>query len=166
MRSQALLLAVVACAVYFGEVDLTARAQGSAANPLWPNSIVVNGANVTVYQPQAIEWPDHQRLTTREAIAITLPGEKAPVLGTTEISFATETDAATNNVILSNPQLLASHFPSLDTAQAARIEQQIKAALPDVHARPVPLESVILSLKQQAQPENAELQQRSSGYLF
>lgn len=78
MRSQALLLAVVACAVYFGEVDLTARAQGSAANPLWPNSIVVNGANVTVYQPQAIEWPDHQRLTTREAIAITLPGEKAP----------------------------------------------------------------------------------------
>jgi hypothetical protein len=117
----------------------------------------VNGANVVVYQPQAIDWPEHQTLTTREAIAITLPGENSPVLGTTEISFLTQTDSATDDVILSNPQLQASHFPTLDTAQAARIEPQIKTALPDIHARPVARQSVILSLKQQSQPRTAEL---------
>jgi hypothetical protein len=71
---------------------------------------------VVVYQPQAIEWPNHETLMTREAIAITLPGEKTPILGTTEISFSTQTDAASGNVVLSNPQLLTSHFPTLDTA--------------------------------------------------
>ena len=91
--------------------------------------MTVGGANVVVYQPQAIEWPDHKVLTTREAIAITRPGEKTPILGTTEISFSTQTDAVSGNVILSDPQLKASHFPALDTQQAARIEQQIKAAL-------------------------------------
>jgi hypothetical protein len=114
--------------------------------------MTVNGATVVVYQPQAIDWPDHQILTTREAIAITRPGEKTPVIGTTEIAFSTQTDAA-GNVILSDPQLRASHFPALDTDQATRIEQQIKAALPDIHARPVPLQSVLLSLKDHAKPD-------------
>ena len=119
--------------------------------------MTVNGASVVVYQPQAIDWPEHETLTTREAIAITPAGEKAAILGTTEISFATQTDAATGNVVLTDPKLLTSHFPALDTAQAARIEQQIKAALPDVHARPVALQSVLLSLKQRTEPKNVDL---------
>jgi hypothetical protein len=159
MRSQPSLLSVVACAMccVVWASGSAVRAQGVASEPAWPHTLTVNGSNVVVYQPQAIDWPDHQTLTTREAIAITLPGEKAPILGTTEISFSTQTDAATGNVILSNPQLLASHFPALDTAQAARIEQQIKTALPDVHAGPVALQSVILSLKQGSQPANVDL---------
>src|SRR3954470_635709 len=72
----------------------------SPSDPAWPHVLTINGASVVVYQPQAIEWPNHETLTTREAIAITLPGEKTPVLGTTEISFSTQTDAATNQVIL------------------------------------------------------------------
>ena len=133
MRSQPALLSVVACTILlclFG-MSLTAWAQGTASAPAWPHTLTVNGTNVVVYQPQAIDWPDHQTLTTREALAITLPGEKKPVLGTTEMSFSTQTDAATGNVILSNPQLLASHFPALDTAQATRIEQQIRDGAPD-----------------------------------
>ena len=41
--------------------------------------------------------------------------------------------------------------------QAARFEQQIKTALPGIHARPVALQSVILSLKQPAEPEGDAL---------
>jgi hypothetical protein len=159
MRSQPTLLSVLAwamCAAVLG-FGSPALAQGSASEPAWPHSLTVNGSNVVVYQPQAIDWPNHETLSTREAIAITLPGEKTPLLGTTEISFSTQTDAVTGNVILSNPQLLTSHFPTLDTAQAGRIEQQIRAGLPEVHARPVALQSVLLSLKQQSQPANADL---------
>jgi hypothetical protein len=163
MRTKSPRCLVVACAVFCcgSGANWAAWAQAAsigpswptdqavAAGPSWPHEMTLKGASVTVYQPQAIEWRDHETLTTREAIAITSAGEKTPVLGTTEISFSTQTDAAAGNVVLSNPQLLASHFPALDTAAAERIEQKIKAALPDIQLRPVPLQSVLLSLKQQ-----------------
>jgi hypothetical protein len=153
MPSRLARRAFFVCALAFSlcSINNLAEAQADAA---WPHAITVSGASVVVYQPQAISWPDHETLTTREAIAITPPGEKAPVLGTTEISFSTRTDAATGQVVLSNPQLQASHFPALDTEQATRIEQQIKGALPDIHPRPVPLAAILLSLKEQAQPDN------------
>ncbi|HEY4043951.1 MAG TPA: hypothetical protein VGM32_19180 [Rhodopila sp.] len=159
MRGRRAFLAIVSCTLgllLFG-ADRAGFAQTASPEPAWPHALSVNGANVVVYQPQAIEWPNHETLTTREAIAITLPGEPKPVLGTTEISFSTQADALTGDVILSNPQLLASHFPSLETERSARLEQQIKTALPDIQLRPVALQSVILSLKERAQPENAAL---------
>jgi hypothetical protein len=120
--------------------------------------ITVNRASVTVYQPQAIAWPDHERLTARTAIAIARPGEKTTVLGTIEVSFATVTDAATGEVRLSDSKLISSHFPALDTAQAAELEEQIRQALPGVQARPVALQAVLLSLKQPPHAENIPLQ--------
>ncbi|MEA2789006.1 MAG: hypothetical protein QOG73_1412, partial [Acetobacteraceae bacterium] len=166
MRSQPARLVVVACLINLftfvvcpgADAQATdAQASQAPAPAAWPHTLTVNGATAVVYQPQAIDWPDHATLTTREAVAITPRGEKSPVLGTTEISFSTQTDAATGDVVLSNPQLLASHFPTLDTAQAARIEQQIKTALPNIHPAPVALQSVLLSLKQGAQPETAAI---------
>jgi hypothetical protein len=167
MRSRRAFVAVLACTFGLTLSGIASPVSGQeSASAAWPHSMTVNGANVVVYQPQAIDWPDQESLTTREAIAITRPGERTPVLGTTEISFSTQTDAATGNVILSNPQLLASHFPSLDTEQAGRIEQQIKNALPDIHARPVVLQSVILSLKERGQPENVTLNNEPPAILY
>jgi hypothetical protein len=173
MHSQPARLVVVACLINLLTFVVCPGADAQAPNAPapnaqapnaqapapagWPHTLTVNGATAVVYQPQAIDWPDHATLTTREAVAITPRGEKSPVLGTTEISFSTQTDAATGDVVLSNPQLLASHFPTLDTAQAARIEQQIKTALPNIHPAPVALQSVLLSLKQGAQPETAAI---------
>ena len=157
-RKLALSMVVAGSIGFLSSADgFSATVQRTAGETAWPHTLTVNGANVVVYQPQAIEWPNHQTLTTREAIAITRPGEKTPVLGTTEISFSTQTDAGTGAVILSDPKLLASHFPALDTEQAAGLEGKIKDALPDIHPSPVPLESVLLSLKQTSQPENAAL---------
>ena len=74
---------VTLCIVFaFG---LPAAAQTSSQDTVWPHTLTVNGANVVVYQPQAIDWPDHATLTTREAIAITRASDKTPVLGSTEI---------------------------------------------------------------------------------
>jgi hypothetical protein len=154
MRSNWVLPGLVAwftVLVSFGP-GLPSVAQTPAADPAWPHTTTVDGATVVVYQPQAIDWPNHEVLTTREAMAITLPGDATPVLGTTEISFSTQTDAATDEVILSNPHLIASHFPALNTDRAARIEARIRQALPDRPLRPVPLQSVLLSLRQQASP--------------
>jgi hypothetical protein len=118
--------------------------------PLWPHTIAIEGATVTVYQPQAISWPDQKRLTARAALAITPPGAKEPALGTIEVSYETTVDQDRRLVFLSAPQLLDTHFPSLDTGQAARLEAHIRAALPQVSTRPVPLTTVLASLKQPA----------------
>lgn len=121
--------------------------QASAEPPRWPHSTTVDGTTVTVYQPQAIAWPDHKELTARAAIAISRQGEKTPILGTVELTMDTMTDAGTGMVTLSNPRLSASHFPALDTNAATELEQRIKERLPQMQLEPVSLQNVLLSLK-------------------
>ena len=120
----------------------------AAAGATWPHTLSRNGASITIYQPQAISWPDRRTLTARAAVAITPAGQHQPILGTLEISLATSTDAANGVVHLSDPKLIGSHFPALDTKQAARLETRISAALPEMQTRQVPLSAVLLSLKQ------------------
>ena len=119
-----------------------------AAQTSWPHTITREGASVTVYQPQAIDWPDHQKLTARAAVAITQAGHTQPILGTIELTLATQTDEATGIVHLSDPELLNSHFPSLDTQQAQDLQAKISAALPSMDTHEVPLTAVLLSLGQ------------------
>ncbi|HUC19232.1 MAG TPA: hypothetical protein VMA37_16250 [Acetobacteraceae bacterium] len=117
-----------------------------AASASWPHTITEPAGSVTVYQPQAVSWPDRGRLTARAAIAIMQAGQTKPILGTIEVSLATKTDTKAGIVALSDPTLLATHFPSLDTGAAAALQAKISAALPRLATRPVPLETVLLSL--------------------
>ncbi len=121
-------------------------AQAAAAS--WPHTIEHDGASVTVYQPQAISWPQRKRLTARAALSITRPGQPKPLLGTIELTLATRTDEAAGVVSLSDAQLVSSHFPALDTAHAAELEGKLRVALQQMQIRQVPLASVLLSLKQ------------------
>ncbi|MBV9248797.1 MAG: hypothetical protein JO227_06065, partial [Acetobacteraceae bacterium] len=136
------------CLVLAGLLVGQARSETTEAATAWPHTLTRNGATVVVYQPQAIAWPEHKTLTARAAIAITRPGERAPLLGTIELTLTTETDAESGIISLSNPKLESSHFPALDTAQAALIEQKIRQALPDMQIKQVPLSAVLLSLKE------------------
>jgi len=125
---------------------------------IWPHTITTPNASVVVYQPQAVAWPGHEKLTARAALAITRKGEKTPIVGTVDIALATQTDAATGEVILSDPRLVASHFPSLDTEQATQVEQRIKAALLNgIETKHIPLNAVLLSLKEHDAPAAAPL---------
>ncbi|MEJ0015580.1 MAG: hypothetical protein WDN25_03285 [Acetobacteraceae bacterium] len=120
-----------------------------AAN--WPHTVTgPNGATVVVYQPQAISWSDRTTLTARMALAITPAGAKTPVLGTIELSFATTLDGNTQLVTLSEPKLVTSHFPTLDTGQARQFEDRITAVLPTLQLKRVPLDAIVLSLKEPA----------------
>ena len=62
---------------------------------IWPRQITVDNAKVTVYQPQAISWPDHKELTARAALSITPPHVTTPILGTIDVTLATATDTQT-----------------------------------------------------------------------
>jgi hypothetical protein len=146
------LLGAALLAVSLGLAPALHAQQAAAPAAAWPHTLTESGATVEVYQPQAISWPDHGTLSTRAAMSITRPGSKTPILGTVEVAFATRTDMATREVTLSDPKLVASHFPSLDTGQAVQLDQRIKAALGGIAAKQVPLDAVVLSLKNAAQP--------------
>jgi hypothetical protein len=124
---------------------LSAQAAAAAS---WPHTLEHEGVTVTVYQPQAISWPERKRLTARAALSIARPGQAKPLLGSIELNLATSTDSATGIVSLSDPKLVSSHFPALDTAHAAELEAKIRAALATMQIRQVPLATVLLSLKQ------------------
>ena len=124
-----------------------ALAAQAAAAASWPHTIERDGATVTVYQPQAMEWPDRKRLKARAALSIKRANEP-PLMGTIELTLATTVDEATGIVNLSDPRLISSHFPALDTQQAAAFEAKIRAALSQMQLHQVPLASVLLSLKQ------------------
>src|SRR5580704_10591287 len=119
-----------------------------AAAASWPHTLVRNGATVTIYQPQATSWPDRRRLTARAALSISRPGQAQPLMGTVEFAFASSVDEPAGVVNLSSPQLISSHFPALDTQQAADLEAKIRETLTQMPVRQVPLTSVLLSLKQ------------------
>jgi len=125
-----------------------ALAAQAAAAAAWPHTIEREGNTVTVYQPQAIEWPERKQLKARAALSIVRPEQRQPLMGTIELRLATTVDEAHGIVHLSDPQLLSSHFPALDTQQAAALEAKIREALPQMQISEVPLASVLLSLKQ------------------
>lgn len=157
MRIAGALLAVVAAATF--PLD-PAHAQPVPAQPAaaaiaapeaakaWPHTISKDGASVTIYQPQATAWPDRKTLSARAAIAVTPKGRTAPIIGSIELSLATTVDAAAGVVHLSDPHLLATHFPALGTEQAAALEAKLAAALPLMQTHEVPLAAVLLSLKE------------------
>ena len=125
----------------FGQTAPSETADG------WPHQVTAEGASATVYQPQVISWPGQTTLNARAAVAITRPSGGDPVLGTLEFTAQTSTDLATRTVTLTDPRLVASHFPSLDTAQAAQLDAHIRAVLPQVARHSVPLDTVLLSLR-------------------
>ena len=125
-----------------------ARAAQSAAAASWPHTIQREGSTITVYQPQAIEWHDRKWLKARAALSITGPQHPKPLLGTIELTLATTVDEAAGVVRLSDPQLISSHFPALDTQQATALEAKIREGLSHMQIREVPLTTVLLSLKQ------------------
>ena len=123
----------------------TQAADGVQEQAHWPHSMNIDGNGVVVYQPQVIEWPGRTSLTARAAIEIAPAGGK-PFLGTIDVVGDTQTDFATRSVLFSNPRLLDSHFPSLDTARAARVDARIRAALGDIGVKRIPLDTVLLGL--------------------
>ncbi len=128
----------------------TQAAVGSPAPGAWPHAIVVNGTTATVYQPQVVAWPDRRTLNTRMAIGLQRAGATTPTLGTLDVAFDSSTDLATRTVTLTAPRLIATHFPTLATTDAAQAEANIRTIVAGVGPKTVPLDTVLLSLNRNA----------------
>src|ERR1700726_4026620 len=99
-------------------------AQGTTQVPVeatWPTTITEGNATATIYEPQPTSWPGRTTVNATAAMMIAKAGVK-PIVGTVDISAATQTDFTGRWVTFSHIRVLATHFPMLDTDQAAKVQ--------------------------------------------
>ena len=111
----------------------------------WPTTITEGNATATIYEPQPTSWPGRTTVNATAAMMITKAGAK-PIVGTVDIAAATQTDFTGRWVTFSHIRVLGTHFPMLDTDQAARVQAKITAIAAKMGGRRVPLDTLLLAL--------------------
>src|SRR5690348_8536987 len=100
----------------------TDTTSNQSTDPGWPRERVKDGNRLLVYQPQVDEWKNFQDLSWRMAVSITPKGGKE-IVGVVEMKGTTKVDNTAKLVVVSNPQITGTYFPSLDKATADKMEQ-------------------------------------------
>jgi len=151
------------CAVVVGAL-LTFPSEGIAATPTagpgqtgdssWPREKFSNGTRLIIYQPQVDDWKNFQDLSWRMAISLTPKGGKTAV-GVVEMKGNTNIDNVAKLVVISNPQVTGTYFPSLDKATADKMEQLFKTFVPPTFS--ISLYHLITSTPKNQAPAGVQL---------
>lgn len=150
MMLRFMLCLVFVTALWCGATP-AAHAQAEAS---WPTVVKQNDATATIYEPQPTSWPGRTTVYATAAMIITKPG-KPNLVGTVDVSAQTSTDLTGRWVNFSHVDVLATHFPMLDTDQAAKLQGKIVAFAAHITAKKIPLDTLLLALSQapvEAQP--------------
>src|SRR4030095_1630447 len=108
---------------------LTACASTWAQDPGWPRQITKQGGTLVYYQPQVDDWKEFSDLTWRLPITLTPPGGKQ-VVGVLEMEGHTDVDNDNKLVLISNLKVTGTHFPSLEPATSAQMDQLARTFVP------------------------------------
>ena len=98
--------------------DLAAKssnATSASTDPGWPREKYSNGTRLLIYQPQVDDWKNFQDLTWRMAVSLTPKGGKEAV-GVVEMKGNTDVDNVAKVVVITNPEVTGTYFPSMDQA--------------------------------------------------
>jgi hypothetical protein len=147
---------IVIAALFASPVEraFSAVAPNPSGDPGWPREKYSNGTRLIVYQPQVDDWKDFQQLTWRMAISLT-PKSGKNVVGVVEMKGNTDVDNVAKVVIITNPEVTGTYFPSLDKVAAEKTEQLFKTFVPKTFS--VSLHSLIASTPKKEAPAGAQL---------
>ena len=95
----------------------------------WPRQRVENGNILITYQPQVDDWKNFQELDWRMAISLT-PKDGKPAVGVVVLKGQTQVDNENKMVLITNLQIVQTHFPSLDPESSAQMDQLLRSFLP------------------------------------
>lgn len=143
----ALLALPLEGAVAKGESDQT-------ADPGWPRQHDRDGNRLIIYQPQVDDWKNFRELSWRMAVSLT-PKDGREALGVVEMKGTTDVDNVNKLVLINNPEVTRTYFPSLDQATAEKTEQMIKGFVPPTIS--ISLHRLIASVPKQTAPAGVEL---------
>jgi hypothetical protein len=119
-------------------ITLVFTTLGLGQDPGWPRQKTNPAGKLVYYQPQVDEWNNFKDLVFRMAFSLTPKGGKQ-VVGVVTIHAKTDVNVDARTVLLSNPSITDTHFPSLDATRAAQMDQLVRTFLP-------PNSSVVISL--------------------
>src|SRR5437667_12027395 len=159
LSSTSLLQCVIAIAALLAAPVERAAGTGSTgsnqpADPGWPREKFSNGTRLIIYQPQVDDWKNFQDLTWRMAVSLT-PKSGKEAVGVVEMKGSTNIDNVAKVVIITNPQVTGTYFPSLDKATAEKMEQLLKSFVPPTLS--VSLHRLIASIPKQEAPTGVQL---------
>jgi hypothetical protein len=100
-----------------------------AQDPGWPRQFKNNGSVMVVYPPQVENWQDYQSINFRMAFSLTPAYQTKQVVGVVYINATTVSDTYNHMVTLSNMNIVSVHFPGLDDATSASMEQIVRSTL-------------------------------------
>ncbi len=106
---------------------------GAAQQAEWPQQITRDGATLVIYQPQVEDWKNFTELDWRSAFSLTPPGGK-PVMGVVSAHGQTDVVRERDLVVITNLKVNSLHFPSLDEATAAKMDQLVRSFVPSTTA--------------------------------
>ena len=95
------------------------------ADPGWPREKYSNGTRLIIYQPQVDDWKNFQELSWRMAVSLTPKGGKE-VAGVVEMKGNTDVDNLAKIVMITNPQVTGTYFPSLIRLPRQRCSNWLK----------------------------------------
>ncbi len=127
---------------------------GQSGDPSWPRERYQNGTRLIIYQPQVDDWKDFQQLTWRMAVSLT-PKSGKEVVGVVEMKGNTDVDNIAKVVIITNPQVTQTYFPSLDPATKQKMEDLFKTLIPPTVS--ISLHSLIASTPMEKPPTGVHL---------
>src|SRR5438094_7151745 len=150
---------IVFAASAFLAGDLAAKSSNSnatsgSADPGWPREKFSNGNRLIIYQPQVDDWKNFQDLTWRMAVSLTPKGGKE-VVGVVEMKGNTAVDNVNKVVVITNPEITGTYFPSLDPAAKEKMEQLFKSFVPPTIS--ISLHRLIASVPMQQAPAGVQL---------
>src|SRR6266403_707624 len=131
-----------------------AKAPAQSGDPGWPREQYQNGTRLIIYQPQVDDWKNFQELSWRMAVSLTPKSGKA-VVGVVEMKGNTDVDNLAKIVMITNPQVIGTYFPSLDPTTADKMQQLVKSFVPPTIT--ISLHRLIASLPMQKAPAGVQL---------
>src|SRR5205807_8162047 len=132
----------------------TTTGSDQSSDPGWPREQYQNGARLIIYQPQVDDWKNFQELSWRMAVSLTPKSGKA-VVGVVEMKGNTDVDNLAKIVMITNPQVIGTYFPSLDPTTADKMQQLVKSFVPPTIT--ISLHRLIASLPMQKAPAGVQL---------
>src|SRR5437764_307755 len=112
-----------------GTPSKSTAGSGQSGDPGWPREKYSNGTQLIIYQPQVDDWKNFQDLSWRMAVSLTPKGGKQ-VVGVVEMKGNMNIDNVAKLVVISNPQVTGTYFPSLDNATKEKMDQLFKTFVP------------------------------------
>ena len=122
-----------------------------AQDPGWPRQKKSTAGTLIYYPPQVDDWTNYKELDFRMAFSLTPAGGKQTV-GVVNIHGQTDVSVDDRTVLLHDPVITRTDFPSLDASTSAQMDKLVRTFLPSSSSVVISLDRLIAATTKTQSP--------------